>query len=103
MWSKFHHKGIVMRIQPHDADEIIEKLKFDGIYVNENFVDDLELINLTDDYNKLFSQDIKGTRKHSHPPGAFVSFMLDKLSAGFYFVKAKSEMLNDTKRLIIRK
>lgn len=31
------------------------------------------------------------------------SFVLDGLSPGFYFIKAKSEMLNDTKRLIIRK
>ncbi len=31
------------------------------------------------------------------------SFMLDGLRPGFYFIKAKSEMLNDTKRLVIRK
>ncbi|MEM7297796.1 MAG: DUF1501 domain-containing protein [Bacteroidota bacterium] len=31
------------------------------------------------------------------------SFMLDSLKPGFYFIKAKSEMLDDTKRLIIRK
>ncbi|MEM8938496.1 MAG: DUF1501 domain-containing protein [Bacteroidota bacterium] len=30
------------------------------------------------------------------------SFMLDGLRPGFYFIKAKSEMLNDTKRLVIR-
>ena len=61
--------------------EINEKLKFDGIYVIENFVDDVELIKLTDDYNKLFSQDIKGTRKNSHPPGACVRIKLDKCDA----------------------
>ncbi len=38
------------------------------------------------------------------PPGEHTfSFMLDGLSAGYYFIKAKSEMLNDTKRLVIRK
>ncbi len=31
------------------------------------------------------------------------SFVLDDLSPGFYFIKAKSEMLDETKRLIIRK
>lgn len=31
------------------------------------------------------------------------SFVLDGLNPGFYFIKAKSEMLDDTKRLIIRK
>ncbi|MFK7951595.1 MAG: DUF1501 domain-containing protein [Ekhidna sp.] len=31
------------------------------------------------------------------------SFVLDGFSPGFYFIKAKSELLNDTKRLIIRK
>ncbi|MEO1254238.1 MAG: DUF1501 domain-containing protein, partial [Bacteroidota bacterium] len=31
------------------------------------------------------------------------SFVLDGLNPGFYFVKAKSEMLDETKRLIIRK
>ena len=70
-----------MRIQPHDADEINEKLKFDGIYVIENFVDDVELIKLTDDYNKLFSQDIKGTKKGHHPPGAMVRIRVDKCDA----------------------
>jgi len=40
----------------------------------------------------------------SVPPGEHTfSFMLDGLSPGFYFIKAKSEMLNDTKRLVIRK
>lgn len=32
-----------------------------------------------------------------------ISFQLDKLIPGIYFVKAKSEKLNDTKRLLIRK
>jgi len=31
------------------------------------------------------------------------SFVLDGLRPGFYFIKAKSEMLNDTKRLVVRK
>ncbi|MEQ9402737.1 MAG: DUF1501 domain-containing protein [Cyclobacteriaceae bacterium] len=31
------------------------------------------------------------------------SFMLDGMSPGFYFIKAKSQLLDDTKRLIIRK
>lgn len=38
------------------------------------------------------------------PPGTHTfSFMLDGVSPGFYFIKAKSELLDDTKRLIIRK
>jgi len=37
-------------------------------------------------------------------PGSHTfSFMLDSLAPGFYFIKAKSEMLDDTKRLLIRK
>ncbi len=37
-------------------------------------------------------------------PGAHTfSFILDGLKPGFYFIKAKSELLNDTKRLVIRK
>ena len=31
------------------------------------------------------------------------SFMLDAFAPGFYFVKAKSEMLDETKRLLVRK
>lgn len=42
--------------------------------------------------------------KRSVAPGDHTfSFVLDGLSPGYYFIKAKSQMLNDTKRLIIRK
>ncbi|MEM6641507.1 MAG: DUF1501 domain-containing protein [Bacteroidota bacterium] len=42
--------------------------------------------------------------RRSVAPGAHTfSFMLDGLSPGYYFIKAKSELLNDTKRLIVRK
>lgn len=38
------------------------------------------------------------------PPGTHTfSFMLDGVSPGFYFIKAKSQLLDDTKRLIVRK
>lgn len=37
-------------------------------------------------------------------PGSHTfSFMLDGISPGFYFIKAKSQLLDDTKRLIVRK
>ncbi|NQZ76645.1 MAG: DUF1501 domain-containing protein, partial [Ekhidna sp.] len=43
------------------------------------------------------------TQRRVAPGQHTFSFTLDTLSPGFYFVKAKSEMLDDTKRLIIRK
>lgn len=47
---------------------------------------------------------VVATVNRSVAPGEHTfSFTLDQFSPGFYFVKAKSEMLNDTKRLVIRK
>lgn len=44
------------------------------------------------------------TNNRTLPPGKHtISFDLSQIPAGMYFIKAKSEKLNDTKRLIVRK
>ena len=66
------------------------------IFVN-NYQDVLvQLINIRGD---VVSQQTRRVGPGDHT----FSYMLDAYSPGFYFVKAKSEMLDDTKRLIIRK
>ncbi len=46
---------------------------------------------------------ISRTARQVDPGTHTFSIMLDTIQPGFYFIKAKSEMLNDTKRLIVRK
>lgn len=66
------------------------------IFVNNHQTVNVQLINVRGD---IVSQT---TRKVSPGEHTF-SFVLDSFSPGFYFIKAKSENLDDTKRLIIRK
>lgn len=66
------------------------------IFVNNNQQVKVQLINL--------QGVIVSELNRSVSPGDHTfSFMLDSLAPGFYFVKAKSEMLNETKRLLVRK
>lgn len=66
------------------------------IFVN-NYQDvNVQLINVRGD---IVAQSTRRVAPGEH----IFSFMLDSFSPGFYFIKAKSEMLDDTKRLIIRK
>lgn len=66
------------------------------IFVNNHQTVNVQLINVRGD---IVSQ---STRKVTPGEHTF-SFVLDSLNPGFYFIKAKSEILDDTKRLIIRK
>lgn len=66
------------------------------IIVNNYQEVNVQLINME---GKVISQ-----IKRSVAPGEHnFTFMLEGVKPGFYFIKAKSEMLDDTKRLIIRK
>lgn len=66
------------------------------IFVNNYQEVNVQLINV--------SGHIVAQSTRSVAPGEHIfSFVLDSLSPGFYFIKAKSEILDDTKRLIIRK
>ncbi|WP_420576173.1 DUF1501 domain-containing protein [Ekhidna sp.] len=66
------------------------------IFVN-NYQDvSVQLINVRGDI-------VAQSSRRLSPGDHTFSFMLDSFSPGFYFIKAKSEMLDDTKRLIIRK
>lgn len=85
------------------------KFRLDSVYPNpaNNFTQAKILVN---DYQEVNIQliDINGVVvseiKRSVTPGTHTfSFLLDKVAPGFYFVKAKSQLLDDTKRLIIRK
>ena len=66
------------------------------VFVNNYQTVNVQLINVRGD---IVAQ---STRKVAPGEHTF-SFVLDTLSPGFYFIKAKSENLDDTKRLIIRK
>lgn len=66
------------------------------IFVNNHQHVLVELVNME---GKTVTQIARSVGPGEHT----FSFVLDGLSPGYYFIKAKSEMLNDTKRLIIRK
>ncbi|MEP1035407.1 DUF1501 domain-containing protein [Ekhidna sp.] len=66
------------------------------IFVNNHQTVNVQLINVRGD---IVSQSSRKVNPGEHT----FSFVLDSLSPGFYFIKAKSENLDDTKRLIIRK
>lgn len=66
------------------------------LFVNNHQQVNVQLINM---HGTIVMQ----TTRKVGPGMHTFSFSLDRLAPGFYFIKAKSEMLDDTKRLIIRK
>ncbi|MEP5611288.1 MAG: DUF1501 domain-containing protein [Cyclobacteriaceae bacterium] len=56
-------------------------------------------LQLIDINGRIVSEFVRNVAPGEHT----FSFMLDKVSPGFYFVKAKSQLLDDTKRLLVRK
>jgi len=66
------------------------------VFVNNNQNVRVELINVNGKVVSSISRKV-GPGNHNF------SFTLDGLQPGFYFIKAKSEMLNETKKFIIRK
>ncbi len=66
------------------------------IFINNYQEVNVQLINVN---GQVVSQSTRRVAPGEHT----FSFVLDALNPGFYFIKAKSEILDDTKRLIIRK
>lgn len=90
-------------------DFLRSRYKIDSVYPNpaSNYTQVNLLIN---DYQTVQVEliDMKGrvvmtTNRQLAPGKHTISFQLNNMLPGIYFVKAKSEKLNDTKRLIIRK
>lgn len=67
-----------------------------NIFVNDYQTVQIDLIDIN-------GQSVQRTSRQLEPGMHTVSILLDSVPAGIYFIKAKSEKLNDTKRLIIRK
>lgn len=67
-----------------------------NIFINGTQNVSLELIDVN-------GRVIMHTRRQLSAGKHTISFQLDRVTPGIYFVKAKSEKLNDTKRLIVRK
>lgn len=92
-----------------DQDYVSSKYKIESVYPNPatNYTQAKIFVNNYQDVN-IQLINVQGTtvsqiNRRVAPGEHTFSFVLDGLSPGFYFIKAKSEMLNDTKRLIIRK
>lgn len=92
-----------------DDNFLYSKFKIESIYPNPatNYVQTNIAINDFQNVRfELINADGKVIR-HAHrslPPGKHtVSFQLDNVLPGFYFIKAISDKINDTKRLLIRK
>ena len=82
----------IEKVYPNPASKYTQANVFVNNYQNVN----VKLINIE---GETVSQINRSVAPGEHT----FSFMLDGLSPGYYFIKAKSEMLDDTKRLIIRK
>lgn len=92
-----------------EKDVLKSKYRIDSLYPNpaSNYTQVKITVNNYEDV-KLQLIDLNGVvvsefNRRVSPGQHTFSFMLDTLSPGFYFVKAKSQLLDDTKRLIIRK
>lgn len=92
-----------------EKDYVKAKYRIDSVYPNpaSNYTQAKILVNNYQDVEVQLIN-IQGITVHKIvrrvAPGEHTfSFMLEGLKPGFYFIKAKSEMLDDTKRLIIRK
>lgn len=91
------------------SSELQRNYKIDSVYPNPAsnytqvnlYINDYQHVNveLIDVNGKVV---MRSTRRLS-PGKHTISLQLDRVLPGIYFVKAKSEKLNDTKRLIIRK
>lgn len=92
-----------------DKDYVKLKYKITSVYPNpaSNYVQvkvqvnnyqnvDIQLINVQ-------GVTVMKLNRRVNPGEHTFSFVLDGCAPGFYFIKAKSELLDDTKRLIIRK
>jgi hypothetical protein len=96
-------------ISANDDNFLRSKYKIDSVYPNpaNNYTQVNILVN---DYQNVGVEliDLNGhvvssTTRRLAPGKHTVSFDLSRVSSGIYFIKAKSEKLNDTKRLFVRK
>jgi len=98
-------KEVILSTDSYDSN----KFKIDSLYPNPatNYVqvnvvlNDLQLVNF--ELIDVKGQVISNTQRSLAPGKHTVTFQLDNMMPGFYFIKAKSPKLNDTKRLFIRK
>ncbi|PIB36157.1 hypothetical protein BFP72_12505 [Reichenbachiella sp. 5M10] len=86
--SKFQ----IESIYPNPATNYVQA----SVMVNDHQVVTFELIDST-------GRVVSATRRDIAPGKHTVSFQLKDMLPGFYFIKAKSPKLNDTKRLLVRK
>lgn len=92
-----------------EKDVIKSKYKIESMYPNpatnytqvKIFVNGVQevSIQLIDVNGRIITQLKRTVAAGSHT----FSFMLDSVDPGFYFIKAKSQLLDDTKRLLVRK
>ncbi len=92
-----------------EKDFVKSKYQISSVYPNpaSNYTQAKIVVNNYQDV-KVELIDMNGmvvsSMNRSVAPGEHTfSFTLDHLAPGFYFVKAKSQMLDDTKRLVVRK
>lgn len=90
-------------------DFLSSKYKIESVYPNpaSKYVQANLLINdfqeVTVELIDLNGKVVMSAHRSLAPGKHTISFTLDSINPGVYFIKAKSEKLNDTKRLIVRK
>ena len=107
--GNYEPMNLIKEVVLGEKDFIKSKYQIESLYPNpaSNYTQVKIAVNNYQDV-KVELIDMNGvvvsTFNRSVPPGTHTfSFMLDGISPGFYFIKAKSQLLDDTKRLIIRK
>ncbi|SNS60569.1 Por secretion system C-terminal sorting domain-containing protein [Ekhidna lutea] len=92
-----------------EKDYVKAKYKIESVYPNpaSSYTQAKILVNNYQDVNvqliNVRGSIVSQINRRVAPGTHTFSFMLNGLSPGFYFIKAKSEMLDDTKRLMVRK
>ncbi|MEQ8905529.1 DUF1501 domain-containing protein [Ekhidna sp.] len=92
-----------------EKEQLRKNYRMESVYPNpaSNYTQAKIFVNNYQDVNvqliNVRGNVVAQTNRRVAPGEHTFSFTLDSMSPGFYFIKAKSEMLDDTKRLIIRK
>ncbi len=107
--GNYEPMNLIEEVVLGEKDVLKSKYKIQSLYPNpasnytqvKVFVNDTQevKVQLIDINGRVISQFIRTVSPGEHT----FSFMLDGINPGFYFIKAKSQLLDDTKRLLVRK
>lgn len=107
--GNYEPMSLIKEVLLSEKEYVNKNYRIEAVYPNpaSNYTQARIFVNNYQDVNvQLINMDgmtISQINRKVAPGEHNFSFVLDGLAPGFYFIKAKSEMLNETKRLVIRK